>query len=73
MDKVGIAGVEHPKYTLELVEEEETIDLEVLDITGDWVRTLIRIDKESLEVTVAKGTPTDFETNRKGEVEIYEQ
>lgn len=77
MDKIAIFDEQpkEPKNFLALTDEGGTIDLDVTDKAGEYQGTLIRINKETLEVSTPKDLPSrlGFETNRKGELEIYER
>ena len=76
MDKIGIFDEtsDGPENFLALSEEEDTIDLDVLSKSGEWEGTLLQIDKETLRVSTYKNLcpNLEFETNREGELEIYE-
>lgn len=77
MSKIGIyeETESKPKQFLTLKDEEGTIDLDVLAANGEYQSTLFRIDKETLKVSTTRNVDKDlgFETNRKGEIEIYEE
>lgn len=75
MDKIGIfdASSNNPKHSLVLTEEIETIDLDVVSREGEYISSLLTIDKKTLQVSTPKdvNSALGFETNREGEIEIY--
>lgn len=75
MNKIGIYDELKPELEefLTLIDEEDTIDLDVVNSAGDFISTLLQINKETLKISVVEGVEDSlgFETDKAGAIEIY--